>query len=430
VERAAARVKSEPGVARPPLTQGLVSLLVALALVTGLVLGSLGKIGLNPTGTMPAFETRNQQIGRQYYEALDTLMLTGTDLAVRLLLGDEFQDHQPATDVTMDEERLIADYQSLRTVNPGSRYVVEELVGAGELVIATLELRLKGQPEFAGIEIALSHPRSFQEILRIRKGFIVDRWSDSSIPAGLSTVAALGEIAFIGVPEMRRWHFDPHALDTIRARSEVILIVEQGSLVVEPDLLSDAPPARYGSVPDTPAEDDADLILDQQHVKSGDVLHVPKGSAVTFRNYGVEPASILTIAARQEASDGPQFDDEVAGVRRQLLARGFSLGSVIPAFEVFVGNVKLSPGSTFAHNSIVDGGQFVVVTDGLMTATARDGLIWTADSHSVITSNEQQRLPVGKGAAIADGSEVSFSGSATQETTFLTVTFIPIDWHN
>ena len=396
MERAAARAKSKSGAGRPPTTHGLVSVLVALALLTGLVLGSLGKIGLSPARAIPAFETRNQQIGRQYYEALDTLMLTGDDHGLRLLLGDEFQDHQSATNATGDVEHLIADYQSLRTVSPDSRYVVEELVGAGDLVITTLGLRLAGQPVFAGIEITLNHPRLLQEILRIREGFVVERWSDSSSPPRLMTVATLGEIAFTGVPELRRWHFDPHALDTIRARSDVILIVEQGTLVVEPGVLSDEPPARYGSIPGTPTDINPEPFLDKYQVKSGDVLHVPKGSVVRFWNYSVEAASLLTIAARFEAGDGPQFDDEGDGVSRQLLARGFSLGSVIPAFAVFVGQVELSPGSEFVHASIADGGEFVIVTDGVLTATARDGLIWTADSNAIITSNEHHDSLPGK----------------------------------
>jgi predicted ester cyclase len=418
---------SESAVGKPPMTHGLASVLVALALLTGLVLGSLGKIGLHPSRAIPAPETRNQQIGRQYYEALDVLMLTGDDHELRLLLGDEFRDHQSSTNAAVDVEHLIAEYQSLRNVVPGSRYVVEDLVSAGDLVIATLRLRLDEQPEFAGIEIALNHQRSLQEILRIRDGFVVERWSDSSIPPRLMTIATLGEIAFTGVPELQRWQFDSHAFDTIRAHSDVILIVEQGELVVEPDSLSGKPPAVYGSIHDTPMENDPEPILERHRVERGDILHIPNRSVVKFWNYSGESASILTIAGHSSGRNGPQFDDGAEGVRRQLLARGFSLGSAIPAFAVSVGHVELSPGSEFVHKSILDGGQFVIVTDGLLTATARDGLIWTADSNSIITSNEQQRLLAGKGAAVADGSEVSFVASRTLETTFLTVTFIPVN---
>jgi hypothetical protein len=110
-----------------------------------------------------------------------------------------------------------------------------------------------------------------------------------------------------------------------------------------------------------------------------------------------------------------------------LLARGFSLGSVIPAFAVSVGLVELSPGSEFVHGGIPDGGEFVIVTDGSLTASAPGGLIWTADENAVVTSDEQQHLPAGKGAAIADGSEVSFVASQITGSTLLIVTFVPVD---
>ncbi len=411
------------------MTHGLATLLAALALLTGLVLGSLGKVGLHPPSAIPAVETRNQQIGRQYYKALDVLMLTGDERAMRLLLDEEFRDHQFAMGAAVDVERLIAEYQSLRSVIPGSRYVVEELDGAGDLVIATLGLHLAGQPAFAGIEIELGLPRSLQEILRIRDGVVVERWSNSSISPGLTTLATLGEIAFIGVPELQRWQFEPHAADTMHARSEAILMVEKGELVIEPEHLPDQTPVRRWSNDPSQKDIDPEPLFDTQQVKRGDVLHIPNGAVVKFWNYSDQPASMLTIAGHSSGRYGPQYTDGADGIHRQLLARGFSLGSVIPAFAVAVGLVELSPGSEFIHREIPGGGEFAIVTDGLLTATAPGGLIWTADERAVITSNEQQDLPTGTGAAIADGSEVRFAASQTAASTFLIVTFIPVARH-
>jgi predicted ester cyclase len=408
------------------MARGILATTIALALLTGLVIGAIGRIGVLAPDSVPAFQSRNQQIGLDYFDAVDHLMRTGDSREVRLLLSADFQDHDPATDSVGGVESLIAEFQSLRNAFPGSRYAVTELASSGTLIVASITMHGTDSGEFAGIGIDLVQPSVQQEILRVRDGLIVERWSDAAVLPRLMTIATTGEISMSGVPALRQWHVDPHAHDVVQTPSEVILIMNKGTLIVEPQQPITNPARRYQMTPMSPNGVESIPLTGQQELREGDVLVAPGGTDLMIRNYSSEPAAMLSVAASFSQEDGPIAGWGVEGITSVLMARGFSLDAPMSRYEVFVGRVTLPPGSAFAHSGIEDGGEFIIAAEGSLTAEAVGGLVWTAASASTITADEVMQLSRREGAAIDGASEVRFEAAGSQPATFWVVTFVPI----
>jgi hypothetical protein len=409
------------------VTRGIVAITIALTLLTGLVLGALGRIGVLAPEDVPASETRAQQLGRDYYEAVDHLLETGDSDELRRVLSADFQNHSPAAGVTGDAESLIADFQSQRNVYPGFRQTVIELAGSGTLIVASITTPRMGHGEFAGLSIEWDQPQQQQEILSVRDGLIVERWSDVIPPLQLMTIANIGETSMSGVPEMRLWHVDPHAQDTVRARSDVVLIMTSGTLIVEPEEHAGDRPERYRMAPASPNGIEFSFLTSAEEVREGDVLIVPGGAALLLRNSGVEPATMLSIAAVQTPEDVPYATLGAEGITRELLARGFSLDAAGLGYAVHIGHASLDSGATFTHSGIDDGGEFAFGTNGWLTAEAVDGLVWTFDSAANPTANGLVPLAPGKGATIHGAREVRFEVSGSRPAAFWIVTFVPIE---
>jgi hypothetical protein len=411
---------------RLPVTRGIVATTIALALLTGLVIGALGRLSVLAPEVVPASETRAEQLGRDYYEAVDHLLATGDSQELRQLLSDDFQSHAPATGMTGDAESLIADFQSLRNVYPGIRQEITELAGSDSLIIASITIPWTSHGQFAGLSIAWDQPQQQQEILRVRDGLIVERWSDANPPLQLMTIANIGETSMSGVPEMTLWHVDPHARDTVRERSEVVLIMTSGTLIVEPEEPTDDRSERYRMTPASPNGIETSSLTSAEEVREGDVLIVPGGAELLLRNSSVEPAAMLSIAAGQTPEDVPYATLGAEGITRELLARGFSLDAAGSGYAVHIGHASLDSGSTFTHPGIDDGGEFAFGTNGWLTAEAVDGLVWTFDSAANVTANGDARLTPGEGVAIHGASEVRFEETGSRPAAFWIVTFVPI----
>jgi quercetin dioxygenase-like cupin family protein len=409
------------------VTRGIVAITIALALLTGLVIGSLGRIGMLAPDNVPAFETRAQQLGRTYYEAVDHLLVTGDSGELRQVLSADFQNHSRATGVTGDAESLIADLQSLRNVHPGYRQTVIELAGSDSLVVASITTSRAGYGAFAGLGIELNQSQQLQEILSVRDGLIVERWSDALVQPRMMTIAATGKLSSAGAQEMRRWRFDPHAVEIDHAHSEMILIIENGKLLVELVRSEGEPLHRFRLNSASPDGIETSDLTGLQRLHIGDVLIIPAGSVFKLRNDSATPASLLSIARIAAHDNGPEYQVGADSEYHQLLAGGFTLDARGAGQSAFVGHATLHTGSGMTLQGIESGGAFVIPIDGMLTAEAIEGLVWTADPASNLTADTHKGLPPGTGAVIGDATRMLLEAGGSQPATFWVVAFVPIE---
>ena len=352
--------KSSHNTDRLSATRFVVFLTIGLAMLTGVLVGAIGRAGILAPEPIPAAESRAQQLGRAYYDAVDHLLQTGDAHNLMELLSSDFRSQTPESESSASAEQLILEYQSLRTLYPGVRITVSELTASGSLVIASVTTHGTDPGEFTGVEIEVDRLVGHQEILQMRDGRIVERWTEELARPTLLTLAAIEETSMTGVPELRLWRFELFAEDTIHAKSDIVLIVIGGTLLVESLALKSPEIRRYRSGASAPGGIHEISLMSREEIVGGDVLMLPADAALRVRNGSDVPADIVSISGSPSLQTGLHFNTGAVGVTRQLLARGFSLDGSSISQALFIGQASFDsktslsiPESTTAASSLL-----------------------------------------------------------------------------
>ncbi len=407
------------------MTRYSTGLAIALALLTGLVAGLLGRVGNLVPEPVPAWESRAQQVGRAYYDAVDHLLQTGDPGSLTELLGADFRNQAAANEFPIAAEGLVLEYQSLRSSYPGVRQTISDLSGSGSLVIASVTTHGPEDGAFAGVEVEAVLPFEHQEILRIRDGRVIERWTDGTASPHLMTMASIEATSMSGAPEMRLFRFGLFAEEKIYARSDVILIVMSGALKVDQHGREQSMVHRYRTSPQQQGGIESRIVSDAIELQAGDVLIAPAGAEIELRNGSAEPAEFMAISSSFGRPGGMELANGTAAVTRTLIARGFSLRPETTRYDVHIGQATISAGTSLIHTGIEHGGEFVLPVSGSVDLEAAGGLVWTVDASQRPLAQERALFSPLEGSAVQGADEVRFTASAEHPATFWLVTFTP-----
>ena len=298
-----------------------------LALLTGAWVGQAYAL-FSPPEPIGAADTLSQLVvgtAWRFYDAIEILLRTGDDGALRAVVDPDFVDHPDEPVAASGRDGLVGYLASLRETYPALRLVPEEVIAQGDRVVARLVLSGDADGAILGIPLAGVTPWPRVDVVRVRGDRIVERWGS---PAGYAPSAVLDSesLTFSDhgdmVPFLRRVTFAPGAgYQTTGQPGRVIVSVESGALDIGTDGVRGSPsPAMGGSQETTPSGPSPSRTLGP-----GDTPVIPEGVALAAHNRADTPAVILLlelvqpVATATRASDG-RASLRAAGITAQALA--------------------------------------------------------------------------------------------------------------
>jgi predicted ester cyclase len=131
-----------------------------LALVTGAWVGQ-AYTPLGPPDPLGAVETSAQgatATAWRYYDAIDLLLRTADDSALRAVIAPDFVDHLDEPGAPSDRDGLVRYLASLRDTFPALRLTPQDVVAQGDRVVARLAPAGITEGMVLGIPIAGASP--------------------------------------------------------------------------------------------------------------------------------------------------------------------------------------------------------------------------------------------------------------------------------
>ena len=317
-----------------------------LALLTGAWFGQAYAL-LAPSEPVGAADTPSQLVvgtAWRFYDAVDLLLRTGDDGALRAVVAPEFVDHAGTPDDRPDRDGLV-DQSGVLARDP-SRAPPEpaRVIAQDDRVVAQVTLTAGASGSIMGIPLGGPSPWPAVEIIRIEGDQIVERWGS---PAGYASHRPLFTEAMTipsrgGVlPSLRRVAFAPGASDaTLDWLDHAIIVVEAGELTVAVD---------WGDGASGPAE--------VQLLGPGDTLAITEPEDLELRNRSDAPTVILLLSLTQPAQPAQM----ATNVRPIAFARSIEVWSLAGTSTATIANsagkvradlatITLAPGMVLASH--------------------------------------------------------------------------------
>jgi len=352
-----------------------------LALVTGAWIGQAYTLfaPLEPVEEMDASSRRAVATVWRFYDAIDIILRTGDDAALRGGVAPDFVDHAGLTGHTdqagasSGRDELLRYLASLRVTLPALRLVPEDVIGHGDRAVARLGPISGTEGAILGIVLAGAPPWPQIDTVRVRGDRIAERWSERAAYASSSPLVSesltsthSGDLA----PFLQRVRFTPGARDqTFGQRGPAIISVEEGTLdVAMVDAQAFSSPATSQSPRSTPIGPGRVHTLGP-----GGTLVVPEQMAFEAGNRAGAAAAMLLITlvqpTRRPVNLGPITGALIpAGITAQALS-GNSAHMPNPGrVTAELARVTLPPGMRLAVHEVA-GAELVAVDAGMLTAT-------------------------------------------------------------
>ena len=347
----------------------------------------------------------------RFYDAIDRLLRTGDDAALRDVVAPDFVNHTDEPDAASGRDGLVTYLASLRATHPALRLVPEEVIAEGDRAVARLVLSGDADGAILGLPLAGLSPWPRIDVVRVRGDQIVERWGN---PAGHTPSSTLyteslrvtdgGDL----VPVLERVTVAPGARDRTSTRTgPAILILESGGLdVTTTDAIAQMSPAGHRF------EDGASSGAGQTHTLGPeDTLVVPEEVAFAIGNRAGAPAVMLLLTLVAPRLNPTQSGGAVtalpdAGITTQALA-GNSAYLLDPDWiTAGLARVVLAPGARLAAHAVAEA-EFVAVAAGTVTVTVAGDEVaaWLRDPNGRSTA-------FGPHGQVAEGFAVSVYGDA------------------
>lgn len=403
---------------RTPLSSLLNTLLIALvAFVSG---GALVLVTQTPTAP-PIREERDAssiRVARLYYDAVNSLLDTGSPEELDAHIGSEFASYARAGGGQATGAELVEQLQEIRSTHPRLRVTVEQLSTSADLVFASIRLVDASGGQFVGFTVDSPEAGSFEEVLRIQQGRIVERWGADWFPMRMLDVLRqtiqLPDEATV-TPELRRWRFGPNGFGDSSGASWRFVLVESGPIAWSLP--------NGGSAPQMLAPSDGRwtaIPLDGQ-LETGELMVVPAGTLAHFTNADRPQAQLLVLELTRSGSIAAAGRSE--GVTRALLARGLLLRPSAATLTIALGQFRLPAGGSWSHAGLVSGGEMTFVVDGELSSTTDRGLCWTVDRQSAVVPSHAPVIPSGEAVTIEGDSLISYAADASMPVSGWIITF-------
>lgn len=357
-----------------------------------------------PMGADPSLS----RVARLYYDGVNTLLASGDSNSLISQIESEFASYSHQSG-SMFESRadFIADLQSIRSIRPRLRVTIEELSTSSDLVFASIRLANASDGQFVGLAVESPAAQSFDEVLRIVDGRVVERWAPDWFPMRVldvlyQRIPAPDEPKI--VPELRRWEIAPGGFGDSAGATWRFLLVDSGSIGWSfPDEAGDLAVLSSSDgrwKPHPPGS----------RLEPGNFVVIPAGVPFHFWNPNATPAQmlVLDLAHPGETTASASRSE---GITRTLLARGVVLRPAHGILTIGVGQFWLPVRGVWPHTGIESGGEMVFVTGGALHTTTEDGLYWTVDPQSAVVSSHAPVVPSGQALTIEGPADIWYSAS-------------------
>ena len=367
-----------------------------LALLTGAWFGQAYTL-FAPSEPVGAADTPSQLLvgtAWRFYDAVDILLRTGDDGALRAVVAPEFVDHAGTPVDRPGRDGLVAYLASLRATHPALHLSPHDVIAQDDRVVAQVTLAGGAGGSIMGIPVGGPSPWPAVEIVRIEGDQIVERWgspagyaSHTPVFSEVMTIPSRGNMLSI----LRRVTFAPGASDAMLNRLDhAVIFVEAGEL-----------DAAIGW------EDGASAPADQT-LGPGNTLAITDTVDIALRNRTDAPTVILLLSLAQPTQMATNVSPIAfaGGIEVRTLA-----GNTTAEISNSVGKVRadlvaitLAPGMLLSSHR-VDGEELVAVDAGTLTVTVEGGAFtaWVRDP-------DGRSVFPGPFASVEEGSGLAVSG--------------------
>jgi hypothetical protein len=375
---------------------------IALALLTGLVIGQL------TAGGSPDLSSRSRpaegrvELVRSFYDGMNRY-LDDENAEFLSLLAPGFRDmHAPATD-TGSADTLVAQLDTLRASAVAPRFEIEEINDLGQIIQVRVSNGLSAQLSAGGFSIDGFASDGALEFLQVEGNAIVSRWGqDDRIPRIAST---LSETTPIGLPvvlnvESNLITLEPSAEWSSTGAESAWLVVETGAIVLE-------------------------FSEGTHRLVSGDARLAPSGvRRVANRAAGTSSVWIVSVSRMNSPSALSVGMTASPGVT--IDGRAWSSFVDLPAslagIHIEVAKVVVPPGVNLEPSADALG-HHVIVIDGSLAATVHHGdLLHVSDDSLATTERESATLSIGQAAASRPGAAISYRSTTGATLLLVTIT--------
>ena len=380
-----------------------------ILLVSGV--GSVAAALLLPSGPAPAIvATGSAETVRRFYAAANNVIATGDPAPIREVVSPQFVDADPLPGVPPGRSGLEAYLLGLHAAEPETRLEAEEVIAAGDRVVARVGVR--DGSDAAGPDGAIadrSAPWSAVESFRVAGRHIVERRAGADELALVRTVAE-ATLAFVvpapRVVTIKRFTFDPGARWDVIPVGPRLLVLEAGGLRLD----------RDGGQSQTVSQP---VVL----AEGGSVV-AGAGDRYSATNFGSGVARLLvvTFAVPVASSSWAMPDDAfLSGVTTRTLAGGEATEIGAGSATVSVARATLGRDAKLSLSS-VEGPILVAFDAGEADITAW-GTAWLRrgeDGMSAMT--DEATLAAGDGLLLQPDGLVALHGAGTEAVELLIVT--------
>ena len=287
-----------------------------------------------PVADLPA--SGSEETVRRFYAVANKVIATGNASLLRTVVAPHFVDSDPLPGVGPGLAGLEEHLATLYATDPGMQLVVEELIAAGDRVVARVGVRASPGSALLGGSIAdRPAPWGAVESFRVAGGSIIERRSDTD---ALAVIRPLAEVSVeLGVPAPRVVSVERFTLapgvrwDAPAARSR-LLFLEGGMLHLE-------------MVPSPAAVRDSSIAPQAVTLATGESLVAPAGDRLGVTNFGAGAASLLAVTFELPPLSGQAVagaEPLPSGVAAQTLARGLAMTLDVGSATVSLGRATLA----------------------------------------------------------------------------------------
>lgn len=384
---------------------------IVTAMLLAIAAGAIAAALVMPAAPgIDASATGGAETVRRFYAAANEVIATGDPAALHAVVAPHFVDADPLPGVAPGRAGLEAYLLGLHAAEPGTRLEAEEVIVAGDRVVA--RVRVRNGSDAAGPDGAIvdrSPPWSAVESFRVAGGSIVERRADADELA-LAPPVAEAALAFVvpapRVVTIKRFTFEPGARWDVAPVGPRLLVLEAGSLRLDRDDSG----GQAVSVPVVLAE--------------GGSVAVGAGDRYSATNVGAGVARLLvvTFTVPVASSQWPMPDDAfLSGVTVQTLAGGEAPAIGVGSATVSLARATLGPAAKLSLSS-AEGPILVAIDAGEASMTAW-GTAWVRrgeDGMSALTG--EAALTAGDGLLLQPDGLVALHGAGTEAVELLIVT--------
>lgn len=373
-------------------------------------------------------ENAAADVARQFYAAVNATIATGDAAPLRTVVAS-FVDENPLPGVRAGREGLEEYLAALHAASPGTRLMVEEMVAAGDRVVA--QVRVAGDPSSATLRgFLVDQPPIWGavDVLRIADGVVVEHWGQSG---DLALTRPLAEVELdLPVPAPRvvtlerltmshgaTWHAAPTG-----AR---LLYLEAGALRVDLAASEEATASIAGSV--TSGSTPNAVSSQPAMLSPGRSLLVPADARCAATNVGAGQVRLLVATfAVPHIPNGDSLDSEPlpSGVTRQILAGDLATQTGIGPATLTLDRLSLARQARLSLSSD-RGPVLLAVASGRLSASAWGTAWMRRGADGVSVQRGSGALTTGDGLLLHPGGLVAVQNADDGPSDVLVLTLRP-----